>query len=99
MRPGDTWSLPDGSKLEFLGTRPWITVSVRHDPGELPVLVSAGLLLVGLLGSLTGRRRRIWFRVGPSGGVEAGGLPRTDYPGFAAEFDGIVRAAREEGIF
>src|SRR5439155_16892341 len=98
LRPGETWALPGGGTLEFVGTRPWVTLSVRHDPGELPVLASAWLLLIGLLGSLTGRRRRFWFRVGADG-VEAGGLPRSDYPGFADEFEGIVRAAREEGVF
>ena len=49
--------------MEFLGTRPWIAVSVRHDPGEELVLGGAVLLVVGLLGSLAGRRRRIFFRV------------------------------------
>jgi cytochrome c biogenesis protein len=95
---GETWALPDGSKVEFLGTRPWITVTVRHDPGETAVFVAAVCLLAGLLLSLSGKRRRIWFRV-TDGRVEAGGLPRTDYAGFTAEFDDIVRAAREEGIF
>jgi cytochrome c biogenesis protein len=60
--------------------------------------VAAGCLLVGLLLSLTGKRRRIWFR-GGDGGVEAAGLPRTDYGGFTREFDEIVEAARKEGIF
>jgi cytochrome c biogenesis protein len=100
MRSGDTWTLPDGSRVEFLGTRPWVTLTVRHDPGELPVLVSAGLLLVGLLVSLTGKRRRFWFRVDADGRtVEAAALPRTEYAGFTEEFDGIVSAARKEGIF
>jgi cytochrome c biogenesis protein len=94
MRVGETWTLPDKSTVEFLGTRPWVTLSVRHDPGEKPVLVAAVLLLLGLLVSLTGKRRRIWFRIGPEG-VTAGGLPRTDYPAFRAEFDEIVRATRE----
>jgi cytochrome c biogenesis protein len=92
MRPGDTVRLDDGGQLEFLGTRQWITLAVRHDPGEKPVLVAAVCLLVGLILSLTGRRRRIWFRIGP-GGVTAGGLPRSDHQGFAAEFEAIVRAA------
>jgi len=93
LRPGETWFLPDGSDVQFVGTRPWVTLSVRHDPGEPVVLVGAGLLVLGLLGSLMGKRRRVFFRVG-AGGVTAGGLPRSDYPGFAAEFDEIVRAAR-----
>jgi cytochrome c biogenesis protein len=56
--------------------------------------------------SLAGRRRRVWFRVSPlaagdagHGGsvMEAGGLPRTDYPGFPEEFEQLVKAARDEG--
>jgi cytochrome c biogenesis protein len=94
LKPGESHRLPDGSTVEFLGTRPWISVSVRHDPGEELVLIGAGLLVVGLLGSLTGRRRRIFFRVTPDG-VVAGGLPRTDYTGFTAEFESIVQEARK----
>jgi cytochrome c biogenesis protein len=98
LKVGEAWALQDGSKVEFLGTRPWITVTVRHDPGELYVLGAAVCLLVGLLLSLSGKRRRIWFR--HSGDrIEAGGLPRTDYAGFTSEFDEIVQAARKEGSF
>jgi cytochrome c biogenesis protein len=93
MRVGDTKILPDGSKVEFLGTRQWISMSIRHDPGEPVVLGGAVALLIGLLGSLTGKRRRVWFRVGADGSVAAGGLPRSDYPGFQAEFDEIIRSA------
>src|SRR6266487_1156674 len=98
LKVGETWALPDGSKVEFLGTRPWVTLTARHDPGETFVLGAAVCLLIGLLLSLSGKRRRIWFRVGPER-IEAAGLPRTDYAGFAGEFDDIVRAARKEGIF
>jgi cytochrome c biogenesis protein len=98
LKPGEAWVLPDGSKVEFLGTRPYITVTVRHDPGETFVFGAAVCLLVGLLLSLAGKRRRFWFRVGDAG-AEAGGLPRTDYAGFTAEFDEIVQAARKEGAF
>jgi cytochrome c biogenesis protein len=90
MKPGDVWHLPDGSSVEFVGTKQWITVSVRHDPGEKIVLVGAGALLVGLMVSLSGRRRRVWVRVRPDGHggslISLGGLPRSDYPGFADEF-------------
>ncbi|SDZ36815.1 cytochrome c biogenesis protein [Micromonospora pattaloongensis] len=100
LRKGDTWTLGDDTKVEFLGTRPFAVLSVRHDPGEMIVLVSAGVLLTGLMMSLAGRRRRVWFRVTPAGDsttassrlVEAGGLPRTDYPGFADEFAALVAA-------
>jgi cytochrome c biogenesis protein len=98
LKVGEALVLPDGSKAEFLGTRPFVTVTVRHDPGEMFVLGAAGCLLVGLLLSLWGKRRRIWLRVSGDR-IEAAGLPRTDYAGFAGEFDEIVQAARQEGIF
>ncbi|HEU4425752.1 MAG TPA: cytochrome c biogenesis protein ResB [Pilimelia sp.] len=102
LRPGERWTLDDGTTVEFLGTRQWITVSVRHDPGTLVVLGGVGILLAGLPLSLAGRRRRVWFRVTPDGSsptggssvVEAGGLPRTDYPGFAEEFARVVADSR-----
>jgi cytochrome c biogenesis protein len=48
--------------------------------------------MLGLLVSLTGRRRRVWFRVPPDGGpVAAGALARGEYPGFTAEFENLVK--------
>lgn len=102
LRKGDVWTLGDGTTVEFLGTRPFVVLSVRHDPGETIVLVSAGVLLVGLMMSLAGRRRRVWCRITPTRSsttdrsilVEVGGLPRTDYSGFADEFADLVAALR-----
>jgi cytochrome c biogenesis protein len=89
--------------VEFLSTRPYAVISVRHDPGSGIMLASAGTLVAGLMLSLVGRRRRVWFRLIPApdnasttGGssvMEAGGLPRTDYPGFADEFRQLTSAA------
>ncbi|RZU51461.1 cytochrome c biogenesis protein [Krasilnikovia cinnamomea] len=102
LKPGESWTLDDGTKLEFLGTRQFITLSVRYDPTQSLVLVGAVLGLLGLMLSLAGHRRRVWFRVSPLPGgagpadgsvVEAGGLPRTDYPGFGAEFEQLTQAA------
>jgi cytochrome c biogenesis protein len=100
---GQSWRLSDGSTVEFLGTVPWISLSVRHDPGETTVLCGAGAMLVGLLVSLTGRRRRVWARVGSDGAgrslISLGGLPRGGEPGgaspatpFGAEFVSLVEA-------
>nr|MDT0661293.1 cytochrome c biogenesis protein ResB [Micromonospora sp. DSM 115978] len=109
LRPGESWTLDDGTTVEFLGTRKYVTISVRHDPGAWILLIGSGTLLVGLMLSLVGRRRRVWFRIGPgdqgsppagesttsgSSLIEVGGLPRTDYPGFAAEFRDLVEAVR-----
>ncbi|SCG79992.1 cytochrome c biogenesis protein [Micromonospora echinaurantiaca] len=113
LKVGETWTLDDGTRLEFLGTEPYIVLSVRYDPGSTLLLVSAATLLAGLMGSLFVRRRRVFFRVLPAGAVvpaggsadpasgsptggsslvEAGGLPRTDHPGFADEFAQLVAA-------
>ncbi|HYN92378.1 MAG TPA: cytochrome c biogenesis protein ResB [Pilimelia sp.] len=104
LRPGDTWTLDDGSRVQFVGTERWITLSVRHDPGQRFVLAGVVVLLAGLMMSLAGRRRRVFFRVTPapagpsptdgSSVVGAGGLPRSDYPGFAEEFTRVVAETR-----
>jgi cytochrome c biogenesis protein len=100
LRPGETWTLPDGSTVEFLGTRQWITVSVRHDPGQGLVLAGAAALLVGLTASRAGRRRGVWARIAPADGggslISLGGLARAEYPGFAEEFAGVVALAGAE---
>jgi cytochrome c biogenesis protein len=97
LRPGQSWTLPDRSTVEFLGTKQWVTVSIRHDPGEQIVLFGAGALLVGLMVSLSGKRRRIWARITPAAGggsmIALGGLARTEYPGFADEFASVVDQA------
>jgi cytochrome c biogenesis protein len=93
LRPGQSWTLDDGTKLEFLGTEQFVTLSIRHDPTQPLVLAGAVLGLIGLMLSLAGHRRRVWFRAAPVDGrtvLEAGGLPRTDYAGFGEEFDGLV---------
>ncbi|RZU72741.1 cytochrome c biogenesis protein [Micromonospora kangleipakensis] len=98
---GEKWTLDDGSTLEFVGTKPYVTLSIRYAPGQTLMLGACVVLLTGLMGSLFGRRRRVWFRVTPPGSgsptsgsslVEAGGLPRTEHPGFADEFAQLVAA-------
>ncbi|MET0493673.1 MAG: cytochrome c biogenesis protein ResB [Actinoplanes sp.] len=105
LTPGQSWTLDDGTKLEFLGTRHFVTLAVRYDPTGPLVLGGAVLGLLGLMLSLGGHRRRVWFRVSPpaagqsgDGGslLEAGGLPRTDYPGFETEFAQVVAATADK---
>lgn len=95
IAPGEALTLDDGTTLEFLRTQRWVTASVRYDPGQPIVLAGAILLLLGLVPSLLVRRRRVWFRCVPDpdgSRVEAGGLPRSDYPGFPGELAALVDA-------
>ncbi|GIJ26586.1 cytochrome c biogenesis protein [Micromonospora qiuiae] len=106
LRVGESWTLDDGTVVEFLGTEPYIVLSVRHDPGATLLLVSSVGLVLGLMGSLFVRRRRVFARVLPAGSgdpasgsptdgsslVEVAGLPRTEHPGFADEFAELVSA-------
>jgi cytochrome c biogenesis protein len=102
LKVGQTWTLDDGTKLEFLGTRPFATLAIRYAPTQSLLLVGAIVGLLGLMLSLGVHRRRVWFRALPgapdaAGGtlLTAAGLPRTDYPGFADEFTALVKAAEE----
>ncbi|MFI5839545.1 cytochrome c biogenesis protein ResB [Catenuloplanes sp. NPDC051500] len=108
LKPGESWTLDDGGVVTFLGTRDYATIAIRSDPGQLFVLFSSVLGLIGLTLSLNGRRRRVFFRITAadlresstttgSSLLEAGGLPRTDYPGFADEFAQLVAATRPGG--
>jgi cytochrome c biogenesis protein len=101
LRPGQSATLADGTTVQFLGTRQWVSLSMRYDPGEKLVLAGAVALVIGLLLSLTGRRRRVWFRVLPRDPADgrtvsvaaAGGLARAEYASFPAEFEAVVVAA------
>ncbi|WP_018347659.1 cytochrome c biogenesis protein ResB [Longispora albida] len=83
---GEPWKLDDGTTVRFLGTKSWVAVSVRHDPGEPIMLTGAVLLLAGLLPSLAIRRRRVFYRDG-----QVGALAKNEYPGLGAELDQLLR--------
>ncbi|MTK02690.1 cytochrome c biogenesis protein ResB [Micromonospora sp. CP22] len=111
LRVGESWTLDDGTRVEFVGTERYIVLSVRHDPGTMLLLVSSIGLVLGLMGSLFVRRRRVFVRLRPAGQgdpgsgsptsgsslVEVAGLPRTEHPGFAAEFAQLVAAVSAGG--
>ncbi|MEU4419439.1 cytochrome c biogenesis protein ResB [Actinoplanes sp. NPDC024001] len=103
LRPGETWTLDDGTKLEFVGIRQFATLSIRYDPTQFMLLIGSVLGLIGLMLSLAVHRRRVWFRVSEAGDgtgssvIEAGGLPRTDYSGFADEFAALTHHVVKEG--
>ncbi|MFF5210274.1 cytochrome c biogenesis protein ResB [Streptosporangium sp. NPDC000396] len=101
---GKKLDLPNGAgSIEFTGVKEWIALQIAYDPGRTPALVAAALAVVGLVLSLTVRRRRVWVRIedasgrGPEGAgehdrkhVEVGGLTRTEGSDFSEEFAEIV---------
>lgn len=107
LTPGQQLTLPDGTTVRFDSVTPWVSLQVAHDPTQIWVLAFAILILVGLIGSLTIKRRRLWVRITPADGdhdggrtvVEIGGLARTDQAGYGEEFTRLsarlVAAARD----
>ncbi|WP_330250637.1 cytochrome c biogenesis protein ResB [Nocardia sp. NBC_00565] len=98
LRPGESSTLPNGTKVTFDGAQEFVNLQVSHDPAQQWVLVSALAMMAGLLVSLLVKRRRIWIRVYPADSeagtvdqrrtvVEMGGLARTDQAGWGGEFD------------
>jgi cytochrome c biogenesis protein len=89
LKLGQEITLDDGTKIKFDKALEFVGLQVSHDPSQDFVLVFAVLMLVGLMGSLAIKRRRLWLRVTPSGEgtvVEVGGLARTDQAGYGEEF-------------
>lgn len=105
---GKSTRLADGTVVSFDGYKRWVSMQVSHDPAQDYVLVSAIVMLGGLLVSLLIRRRRIWARLVPvnDGGtqhdgtqrrtvVEIAGLARTDQAGWGEGFDEQARGLLE----
>ncbi|MGI5222800.1 cytochrome c biogenesis protein ResB [Nocardia sp. CA-290969] len=94
LRPGESTTLPNGTEVRFDGAEEFVNLQVSHDPAQQWVLVSALVMMGGLLVSLLISRRRVWLRVTPEGTVdqrravvEMGGLARTDQAGWGGEFE------------
>ena len=66
LRPGETWTLPDGQgDLELVGYDRWASFTISHDPGKTLALAAAVAAILGVMLSLFVKRRRIWVRVDP----------------------------------
>ncbi len=95
MKPGESATLSDGTKVTFDGAKEFANLQVSHDPAQGWVLVCALTMMAGLLVSLLVKRRRVWLRAYPDTHapderrtvVEMGGLARTDQAGWGGEFD------------
>ncbi len=82
MRPGDTVELPDGlGTVTFDGVQRWNKLQISETPGKLVALAGVVLALVGLLGSLFIRPRRLWVRAREEDGatvVDVAALDRSN---------------------
>ena len=106
--PGQSLKLPGGQgTITFTGYVPWVSLTITHDPGQLPALICGIAALAGLLLSFMVRRRRVFIRARAAGQaenvhstVQIGGLARTDASGgFEAEFASLaaeLRSAHEQ---
>ena len=70
LRLGETVTLPDGlGTVSFEGVEPWVRIQISQSPGKLVALGGVVMALIGLLGSLFIRPRRIWVRARRDGSV------------------------------
>lgn len=94
LRPGETAELPGGrGTISFESLPRFVALDLRYDPSILWMGVFAVTAMVGLIGSLFLRRRRIWVKLVPQGGgtlVTAAALARGDDPGLARALEKIL---------
>ncbi|GGD20450.1 cytochrome c biogenesis protein ResB [Nocardioides daphniae] len=94
MRPGDTVELPgDLGSVTFERVERWNKIQISQTPGKFVALAGVVLALLGLVGSLYVRPRRVWVRARRVGGttlVEIGGLDRSSGGDIAEEIESIT---------
>lgn len=95
---GETEKLPDGlGSVTFDGVQKWNKIQISQTPGKRIALGGVVLALLGLLGSLFIRPRRIWVRARREGDgtlVEVAALDRSGGADVASELAGIVAALK-----
>ena len=98
IQPGQTVKLPDGlGSIEFEGVKPWTRIQVSQTPGKEVALAGVVLALIGLLGSLFIRPRRVWVRARREGEgtmVEVAALDRSGNGEMTEILDEIVAELR-----
>jgi cytochrome c biogenesis protein len=95
---GESVRLPDGlGTVSFDGLERWNKIHVSQTPGKLVALAGVVLALLGLLGSLFIRPRRVWVRARRADGgtlVEVAVLDRSGTADSAEVLTGLVSALR-----
>ena len=96
LAPGEKVKLPDGlGSVSFDGVQRWTKIQISQTPGQRITLAGVVLALLGLLGSLFIRPRRVWVRVRRKGDVtlvEVAGLDRSGGGDTSAELAQIMAA-------
>lgn len=95
----NTVALPDGAGTVTLeGIKPWVRVQISKTPGTSLTLAGVILALIGLLGSLFIRPRRVWVRATrtPEGEtlVEVAALDRSSGGDVESELEAVVAALK-----
>ena len=100
LREGETVQLPDGlGTVSSDGLERWNKIQISQTPGKWIALAGVVLALVGLLGSLFIRPRRVWVRARRDGDgtlVEVAALDRSGGGDVAAVVDELVEALQRE---
>ncbi|WP_292644651.1 cytochrome c biogenesis protein ResB [Nocardioides sp.] len=98
LRLGETAELPDGlGSVSFDDVQQWNRVQISKSPGKEWALLGVSLALVGLLGSLFIRPRRVWVRARRVDGrtlVEVAALDRSGGGDTASVVTGLVENLR-----
>lgn len=102
MQVGDTVELPDGlGTVTFDGIEEWNRLQISRTPGKMVALTGVVLALLGLLGSLFIRPRRLWVRARVVNGetlVEVAALDRSGGGDVTGEIDQVVAALRDDAV-
>ena len=95
---GQSMKLPDGMGTVTLdGVSRFVKLQISSSPADWVALLGVSLALLGLLGSLFIRPRRVWVRARREGGrtlVEVAGLDRTAGGDLAGEIDALAAGLR-----
>lgn len=98
LRLGETVELPDGlGSVTFDSVQDWQRIQISQTPGKLVALGGVVMALVGLLGSLFIRPRRVWVRARQDRDgtlVEVAALDRSGGGDVAPVLEDLVTALR-----
>jgi cytochrome c biogenesis protein len=99
LQPGQTVQLPGGKgSVTFKGVRHWTRLQISRTPDVWLTLTGVVLALVGLLGSLFIRPRRVWVRARRQDGVtlvEVAALDRSGGGDLAPVLSSVVESLQQ----